>query len=100
MGRDNEKPPEPMLWQAIKVVEALGLPMVKRLFWYPGTTIETLFRLSQRPAGDHIRAVSIMEIVERQGHGGLSNRDPLDDALGRLDRIQVLERERASKGGQ
>ena len=96
---EPEIPDLPHLWMALESISILGMPMCRRLFEHAGTDIPVLYRLAQRPAADHIRAVSIMEIVERQGHGGLSNRDPLDDALGRLDRIKDIERQREAKGG-
>ena len=98
---DTEQQPAPglpLLWQAMRAIEALGLPMVERLYWSQGTTIEALYRLAQRSPADRVQIIRCLEILERQTEGITPvDRCALDDAMVRADRLADIARMRAAK---
>ena len=92
-------PPEfdlPLLWQAMRAIEAIGLPMVEKLFLSTGCDIESLYRLALRSPADRVQVVRVLEILERQTEGIERNpqRSALDDAMVKADRLAYLERQR------
>ena len=93
-------PGPPLLWQAMRSIEALGLPMVEKLFWSTGCTIQALYRLAQRTSSDRVQIVRVLEILERQTEGIVRNpdRSALDDAMVKADRLLHLARQRRAMG--
>ena len=92
------EPGLPLLWQAMRAIESLGLPMVEKLYWYQGTTIEALYRLAQRSPADRVQIIRCLEILERQTEGITPvDRCALDDAMVKADRLADIARMRAAK---
>ena len=95
-------PPEsdlPLLWRAMRAIEALGLPMVEKLYHSRGCDIPSLYRLAQRSPADRVQIVRVLEILERQTEGIVRNpqRSALDDAMVKADRLADIARMRGEK---